>query len=94
MSDTLVIAIPSNVAQYSDDIRRFVDAMVYKLSAKSSKGRWESYTLPQALDLLKAEVIELEDALGMENMIEIILEAADVANFAMIVAAISIERGK
>lgn len=80
--------------QYEDDIRRFVDAMRYKLRKNAHKGRWEDTDLDEALNLLRKEVEELHGAIIGGNMIEILLEAADIANFAMIVSAIAIERGK
>lgn len=79
---------------YEDDIRRFVDAMRYKLKRNAHKGRWEDIDLQDALNLLYKEVEELRVAILHGNMIEILLEAADIANFAMIVSAIAIERGK
>lgn len=86
--------LPPEVEQYEHDIRRFVDAMVYKLKVHSKKGRWEDLPSIQALSLLKQEVEELEKAMAEGNMIETMLEAADVANFALIIASIAVERGK
>lgn len=77
---------------YEHDIRRFVDAMKYKLRKNAHKGRWESYDHDKALALLEKEVDELREALREGNMVEIMLEAADVANFAMMIAVMSIER--
>lgn len=85
---------PPKVSGYDDDLRRFVDAMKYKLRRNAHKGRWSDVNLNEALHLLKKEVAELEEAIKDGNRIEIELEAADVANFAMIVSAIAIERGK
>jgi hypothetical protein len=81
-------------AGYEDDFRRFVDAMRYKMKRNAHKGRWEDIGLIEAQMLLGKEVEELKEAIRDGNMIEIILEAADVANFAMIVSAIAVERGK
>lgn len=89
----LTINIPEGCEQYADDIRRFVDAMVYKLDVHKNKGRWENLTVAQSIDLLRKEVIELDSAIIGGNMIEIILEAADVANFALICSSVAIARG-
>lgn len=67
--------------------------MVYKLGKNAHKGRWENIEIMDALEMLTAERDELERAIGRGNMVEIMLEAADVANFALIVAAMMIERG-
>jgi hypothetical protein len=79
---------------YTDDFRRFVDAMKYKMRRNAHKGRWEDIGLIEALTLLNKEVEELRVAIIEGNMVEILLEAADVANFAMIVSAIAIDKGK
>jgi NTP pyrophosphatase (non-canonical NTP hydrolase) len=90
----LTIEIPSEVLQYREDIRRFVDAMLYKLKVHHRKGRWEGKTIDEYLPLLEGEVAELREACGGGNLIEILMEAADTANMAMIISAIAVERGK
>lgn len=90
---TLTIQLPDTVEQYEHDIRRFIDAMVYKLDVHSSKGRWSDLDINKAISLMKGEIVELEEAAQIGNLIQILLESADVANFAMIAAAIAIERG-
>lgn len=90
----LVTSLPEEVQQYRDDIRRFVDAMVYKLRVHHKKGRWEEMPLERALELLRGEVQELDTAVKEGNLLEILTEAADVANYAMIIASIATERGK
>lgn len=85
---------PASDDRFGEDLRRFIDAMVYKLRKNNHKGRWEELDLRATLSLLRKEVDELEDAIKDGNRIEIELEAADVANFAMMVSAIAIERGK
>ena len=91
---TLTINLPPEVEGYTDDIRRFIDAMIYKLGKNAHKGRWDEMTVERAIARLKEEVSELDEASGRESMTEMLLESADVANFALIVAAIAIERGK
>lgn len=76
------------------DLRFFVSAMLYKLKKNVHKGRYEQdgTSVEQALIRLKEEVAELEEAIAEGNDIEIIMEAADVANFAMIAAVKATER--
>lgn len=88
------MSIPPEVEPYAEDLRRFIDAMIYKLRVHHRKGRWDGKTVEEYVPLLHKEVEELEDAIGMNNMLEIITEAADVANMALIISAIAIERGK
>lgn len=88
------IPIPPEVEPYADDIRRFVHAMVYKLKVHHRKGRWEGKTMAEYLPLLLGEVAELDEAVKDGNLIEILTEAADCANMALIVASIATERGK
>ncbi len=80
--------------QYTKDIQRFQHAMMYKLNVHRHKGRWEDMTVERAMELLMNETVELEAAIREGNLIEIMLEAADIANFAMIIATIAVERGK
>ena len=86
------VAIPPEVAQYAPDIQRFVDAMVYKLARNAHKGRWEDRTQYANTELLQKEVVELTEAIERGNMVEIMLEAADVANFALIASAIAMDK--
>jgi hypothetical protein len=92
-SFSFYVNLDGALAQYGPDIRRFIDAMVYKLEKNAHKGRWEGLSIEQAFDLLKREVQELDvEVHGTRNMIKTTLEAADVANFALMVAAIAMER--
>ena len=90
----LKVALPPEVEPYRDDIRRFVDAMIYKLKVHSKKGKWETLDMASVLPKLQAEVAELEEAVAGGNMVEVLLEAADVANYALISASIAVEKGK
>lgn len=90
----MTLYIPPEVEPYKDDIRRFVDAMIYKLRRNARKGRWEKVDLTKAMELLRDEVHELHVAIDEGNTTEIVLEGADVANFALIATAIALERGK
>jgi hypothetical protein len=86
--------IPANCAAYRDDIRRHVQSMIYKLSQNAHKGRWQELNLVAVIKCLKRETEELEEAIAEDNYIKIILESADVSNFALIAASIATERGK
>lgn len=90
----LTIALPDEVEQYEHDIRRFVDAMVYKLKVHAGKGRWEDMPMTKAQALLAGETLELQQAIDGGNLVEVLLESADVANFCLIISAIAIERGE
>lgn len=68
--------------------------MVYKLKVHHRKGRWENKAVVEYVPLLDEEVVELKEAVDGGNMVEILTEGADVANMALIVSAIAIERGK
>lgn len=73
------------------ELKQFIDAMRYKLKKNEHKGKWEDLNLSTAISRLKDELLELEEAISRGSEIEIILEAADVANFAMMVANISMK---
>lgn len=89
------IHIPENCEQYAADIKRFVDAMVFKLRKNAHKGRWEDLGTEDAMSLLEGEVGELYQALrGTPNAFDVIFEAADVANFALMVSSIVTEKAR
>jgi NTP pyrophosphatase (non-canonical NTP hydrolase) len=92
-TETITFQVAREVMPYTNDIRRFVDAMAYKLKKNARKGRWEELSLDAAIAFLEDEVRELKDAMRGGNTVEIVLEAADVANFAMIAASIAIDKG-
>jgi NTP pyrophosphatase (non-canonical NTP hydrolase) len=82
-----------DMEQYADDIQKFVDVMIHKLHKNTHKGRWENIHVLKAYSLMVGETDELAEALGTNNKEEVYLECADVANFAMIIASITRERG-
>lgn len=88
----LVISIPAEIAHLAPDLQRFFDAMVYKLRRNKSKGRWEDKSLDDAFTLMEGEVVELRQAIAGGSTMEIVMEAADIANFAMITANVALER--
>jgi hypothetical protein len=89
------VSLSGDMAKYGPDIRRFIDAMIYKLEKNVAKGKWEDLPIERAFKLLEGEVYELQaEVHGDRNMVRTMLEAADVANFALIVAAIAMERGR
>lgn len=94
-SFNFTVSLSGEMAKYGPDIRRFVDAMVFKLEKNASKGRWEGYDMGTAFSLLEKEVAELLAEVNSDrNTIKVTLEAADVANFALIIAAMAIEGRK
>jgi len=72
---------------------RFVEAMSYKLRKNSRKQALVKEDLPALFGRLRAEIDELEQAVAERNSVEVLLEGADVANFAMLVAAIAVRDG-
>lgn len=57
-----------------------------KLRMNAHKAHWDSLALPDLLQWFKGEVTELEEALANEGPEAIADEAADVANFAAMIA--------
>ena len=71
-------------------VRALAQAMEHKLRANDHKGQWGTYGMaygPYFLARLREEVAELEAAiLAGESPRAVLMEAADVANFALILA--------
>lgn len=76
---------------YDNEVKQFTDAMRYKLHANRHKGKWEGATIENLFALLRKEVDELEAEINSpnQNQMAIILEAADIGNFAMIISNIA-----
>lgn len=72
---------------YSKEIKQFTDAMKYKLHANRHKGKWEGVDIPKLFDLLRKEVEELREEIeaNPRNEVAILLEAADIGNYAMMI---------
>lgn len=89
---TIRVPVPPELDRIgvTEDLQRFFDAMIYKLRRNAHKGRWPELPLEQAVSALLGEVVELETSVGIGSTSEIWMEAADVANQALIVASIAL----
>lgn len=90
-SKYLQISVPHELEDIRPDLQRFFDAMVYKLRRNKHKGRWEGLDLNATFERIEGELKELNDALNEGSSMEILMESADVANFALIIANIGLE---
>jgi NTP pyrophosphatase (non-canonical NTP hydrolase) len=70
----------------------FSDAMEHKLRLKDYKGGWHDVPLDKLFDFLQGEVQELKDAVSEGNTFDIMAEAADVGNYAMMIMDNAIRR--
>jgi len=90
-SRPLLISVPHELEFLRPDLQRFFDAMIYKLRRNKHKGRWEDLDIPKTVERMRDEIAELEEAISEGSTVEVLFEAADVANFALITANISLE---
>lgn len=90
----MIINVPEELKSHEAEIKRFFDAMIFKLAKNAHKGKWEGADFPRIRAHLQNEISELDEAIKSGNMVEIILEAADVGNFALILADIAIRDAK
>lgn len=88
---TIAIRVPPELRDYYPSLIRFFDAMIFKLRRNAHKGKWEKVPLLRAMSALDNEAAELREAVSHGNTSEILMEAADVANQALIVAEITLE---
>lgn len=84
----VIVEMPPGTEQYSVDVTQFVHEMLMKLHYHRDKGHWEDTDIPNALTLLYGEVYELEKAIENKDIAEIHKEAADVANYALILSSV------
>ncbi len=68
------------------ELEIFSGIMELKLGLNDHKGGWENVGLEDLMEKLKGEVNELADAMEREPDMNILFEAADVANYAMMIA--------
>jgi hypothetical protein len=72
-----------------EEVRRFAQMMELKLKANDHKGGWQNCSPLFLLGRLKEETAELEQEIRkwfLADKEQIIKEAVDVANFAMMIA--------
>jgi hypothetical protein len=75
-----------------DDVEEFVRPMLAKLGENMGKGNYRDLSLLELFDLLVDEVDELKSEIHSETPpppSRIVHEAADVANFAMMIATVA-----
>lgn len=84
------VHVPDDLATLAPDLERFISAMVHKLHRNRFKGKWENLDLPLALTKLRAEVEELREAIDQGSFADILMEGADIANFALIVSSVAL----
>lgn len=84
--------MPAYKGEHEKELIPFVDAMRYKLANNKYRGqrRWEEDGIGVIMDRLRREVDELAEAIRGGNTAEIMMEGADVGNFAMMVVTIAI----
>ncbi len=82
------ILLPKGTEEYAEDITFFVGLMLEKLHKHRHKGHWDRINIKEALIQLEEEVVELKEAIRLGDSYETYREAADVANFAMIIASV------
>jgi len=70
---------------YRLEVHHFAQAMEVKLAKNDHKGGWAESNVKDLFQRLREEVDELERAIEGGNVYEITLEAADIANFAMMI---------
>lgn len=77
---------PREHAEHVGAVESFTAPMVAKLDANANKAHWSGVSVDYLLDRLREEVEELADAMDRGLPLHIVDEAADVANFAMMIA--------
>jgi len=81
-------------ARMRAEVERFADVMEERLKENDHKGGWLTCSSEYLLRRLREEVDELETALTEDSNDDLIAEAADIANFAMMIADKAIQQAK
>lgn len=75
------------------EVAQFAEAMERKLAANDHKEHWRGESTHSLLSRLFDEFLELQQAIDDGNAEEIVSEAADVGNFAMMIADVAGQGG-
>jgi hypothetical protein len=78
------IHLPKEMLEHEPEIKFFMELMVRKLHTNRHKGFADNTTVGAQFKLLEAEILELKTALEKEGQFEAAVEAADVANVALL----------
>lgn len=84
MTKTMEIILPDNIAMHEGDIRYFIDSMMRKLSVNAFKGWADKNQVANLFDGITHETGELAKAVKNEGQFDALMEAADVANMALL----------
>jgi len=75
--------------RWRNEVVIFADAMEAKLKENDHKQHWSSMPMQYLIGRLAEEQEELREAVERGNHKEVLREAADVANFAMMIADVA-----
>jgi NTP pyrophosphatase (non-canonical NTP hydrolase) len=81
--------MPTKIDTIRPEVLAFMEEMEARLRANDHKGGWEDCSYPYLIRRIREETDELLSSLGQVGVVdpaEVRREAADVANFAMMVA--------
>lgn len=73
---------------FEEEIEDFTVHMKHKLLVHKNKGGYERLKVDELMKMLHAEVRELKVAIDEKDMVGIVDECADVANFAMFISSV------
>jgi len=81
----IIVAIPTSLEKYSDQLLDFFDGMMKKLDKNSHKETPTLKSIPEIIENLREEIIEFEEQLVKDKFDEnSLIELMDVANFAFL----------
>ena len=85
MTREMVVHFPAELEPHRGEIAYFVTNMLVKLQVNRHKGMADC-EISKLVDGLRGEGDELLEALSVGSQFDTLLEAVDVANFAMLIA--------
>lgn len=87
------VHVPETLRDLEPELRYFFETMVQKLNVNRHKGNFGA-----DMDVLRAgmraEYDEMHTAINKESQFDVFLEAADVANFALLIGASALRKDK
>lgn len=88
------VYIPDTMKEHENDIKFMFDLMVRKLDVNRHKGWLQGVSIDTLMSGILREIEEVKTEIINENQMSTIIEAADVANFAVLLGVFCLRQSR
>jgi len=90
----MIVYIPDTMKEHENDLKFMFDLMVRKLDVNRHKGWLKGVTIDTLMKGMMKEIDEVLDEVKNKNQMAAVIEAADVANFAILLGIFSLRMSR